>query len=233
MGYKIVHVEDDENVLKLIGLTLRNAETEVISVGNPLKASRTIIDAKPDLVICDISMPGKNGFEVIREIRQATPPVTVPVIFFSAMGDDLYVKMALELGAVDFVRKPASATEIRSRVRAWLAAGPEQKKQKSTVMRGQMDVVSTADMLRFFEIRQRSGIIKVWLNGQRQGELVVTDSNVVGASDLEGSGEEAARRLLDLKGGELEAVMLDSVEAKPGLCIPISKLLGEFLPPAH
>lgn len=231
MGNRIVHVEDDEIVRKLIAMALRGPDTEIISVGDPLEAAHTIATAVPDLIICDISMPGKNGFEVIREIRNATPPVEAPVIFFSAMGDDVYVRMAMDLGAVDFVRKPASATEIRARVKAWLGDGAASRRQKSTVMRGQMDVLNVADMLRFLDIRQRSGIIKIWQDGQRVGEIHVSQSHVVAALDNDGSGEEAARRLVAMKTGDIEAVILDQVEGRPGVSIPLGKLIGESLPP--
>ncbi len=233
MPRTIVHVEDDENVLKLVAMTLKGLDAEVVSVNDPLAAGRTIREKKPDLIVCDISMPGKNGFEVIREVREGQPPVTAPVIFFSAMGDDMFVKMALELGAVDFVRKPASASEIRSRVKAWLdAPSGENRKQKSTVVRGQLDVLTVADMLRFFDIRRRSGIIKVWVGGTRHGELHVQKSVITGAMDPDGSGEAAARRLLALKSGEIEAVMLEQVDSKGGLSLPVGRLLGEALPPA-
>lgn len=232
MPRTIVHVDDDPVVLQLLATVLGRDGVRVVSVSNPLTAAKTIAENHPDLVICDISMPGKNGFEVIREIRYATPPVDCPVIFFSAMGDDVYLRMAMDLGAVDFVRKPASTSEIRARVKAWFAPeGDPARRQKHTVMRGQMDLLSVADMLRFFDLRRKSGIIKVWSNGERRGELHVSGSVVVNALDSQGSGEEAARRLLAVKSGEIEAVILDSVEARSGMQMPVSRLLGESLPP--
>ena len=76
-----------------------------------------MVDEKPDLVLLDMMLPGADGIELMKDILET---VDVPVIFLFAYGQDQLVARALDMGAVDYVAKPFSPTELAARIRAAL-----------------------------------------------------------------------------------------------------------------
>jgi diguanylate cyclase (GGDEF)-like protein len=75
---------------------------------------------KPDLILLDLTLPGWDGFETLRRLKDDPVTTSIPVIFLSGHTDTAEKAMGLDLGAVDFVSKPCDATELRARVRAAL-----------------------------------------------------------------------------------------------------------------
>src|SRR5262249_29861342 len=88
------------------------------------------ISTAPDLVILDVTLPRKNGFEVCRELRARANPT--PVVMLTARSQETEKVLGLELGADDYVTKPFSITELLARVRAVMRrAGPADGRQAS------------------------------------------------------------------------------------------------------
>ena len=85
--------------------------------GDPGEALRLVADEKPDLVLLDMMLPGADGIELMKDILETAD---VPVVFLSAYGQDQLVARALDMGAVDYVAKPFSPTELAARIRAAL-----------------------------------------------------------------------------------------------------------------
>ena len=83
--------------------------------GDPEEALRIVEEEKPDLVLLDLMLPGKDGIELMQDILEITD---VPIIFLSAFGQDEVVARAFDLGASDYVVKPFSSTELSARIRA-------------------------------------------------------------------------------------------------------------------
>ena len=115
---KLILVVDDEP--RLISFMRMNLEVEgcrVIAATNGREALERARDDMPDLVLLDIMMPGMDGFEVLRRLRESS---TVPVIVLTARDDEDDRIRGLELGADDYMGKPFSQRELASRIRAVL-----------------------------------------------------------------------------------------------------------------
>jgi DNA-binding NarL/FixJ family response regulator len=81
----------------------------------------------PDLVLCDVSMPGLDGLGVLAALRRDARTVSVPFIFLSARGERLDVRLGMNLGADDYLTKPASASEVLAAVGSRLARAAQQQ----------------------------------------------------------------------------------------------------------
>lgn len=115
---KLILVVDDEP--RIVGFMRMNLELEgcrVIAAHNGREALERARDDLPDMLLLDIMMPGLDGFEVLRRLRQAS---TVPVIVLTAKDDEDDRIKGLELGADDYLGKPFSHRELVSRMRAVL-----------------------------------------------------------------------------------------------------------------
>jgi DNA-binding response OmpR family regulator len=136
---KILVVEDDESIT--LGLEM-NLEAEgydvTIAVDGEDGLTRALAD-RFDLIILDVMLPKKNGFEVVRTLRSRGE--TVPVIMLSARGEETDKVMGLELGAEDYITKPFGLAELLARVRAVLRRDGIVRRRGEQVMRaGHLEV---------------------------------------------------------------------------------------------
>lgn len=117
-GEKTILVVDDEpHVVQLIKMNLELEGFHVISATNGQEALEKVVKNSPDLVVLDIMMPGMDGFETLKRIRQVSQ---VPVIFLTVKGMEFDRIRGLDLGADDYMTKPFSPRELISRIRAVL-----------------------------------------------------------------------------------------------------------------
>ncbi len=114
----ILLVDDDEAVPKVLGVPLERDGYEVVQVSDGEEALRRFEDAAVDLVVLDIMLPRLDGLEVCKQMRAQSS--SVPIIMLTARDDELDKVLGLELGADDYITKPFSIREFRSRVRALL-----------------------------------------------------------------------------------------------------------------
>lgn len=113
----IVIVDDDVNVCELVALYLEREGFTVQAIHDGAEALRQIRALRPHLVILDLMLPGMDGTEICRRLRQESD---VPVIMLTAKGDDIDRILGLELGADDYVPKPFNPRELVARVKAVL-----------------------------------------------------------------------------------------------------------------
>jgi DNA-binding response OmpR family regulator len=113
----ILLVDDEDAVQKLLTYPLEREGFRVVSARNGQEALDRFGEANPDLVVLDIMLPGVDGLEVCKALRARS---SVPIIMLTARDDELDKVLGLELGADDYITKPFSIREFRSRVRALL-----------------------------------------------------------------------------------------------------------------
>ena len=117
MPKKILIVDDDNNIAELISLYLTKEMYETRIAEDGEEALSIFREFDPNLVILDLMLPGKDGYEVCREIRQMKD---TPVIMLSAKGETFDKVLGLELGADDYMIKPFDSKELVARVKAVL-----------------------------------------------------------------------------------------------------------------
>ncbi len=114
---KILIVDDDENIAQLISLYLTKEcfETRIVYDGE--SALQEMNSFSPDLILLDLMLPGIDGYQVCREVRQKSQ---IPIIMLSAKGEVFDKVLGLELGADDYLEKPFDTKELVARVKAVL-----------------------------------------------------------------------------------------------------------------
>ncbi len=114
---KILIVDDEANICELIRLYLEKEGYNTVIAGNGRQAVDMFKTESPDLILLDIMLPGKDGWQVCREIRAASD---VPIIMITAKGETFDKVLGLELGADDYIVKPFEPKELVARVKAVL-----------------------------------------------------------------------------------------------------------------
>ena len=113
----ILLVDDEESVRKVLTFPLERDGFTVVQAADGEEALRRFGETAPDLVVLDIMLPKLDGLEVCKRLRATS---SVPIIMLTARDDELDKVIGLELGADDYITKPFSIREFRSRVRALL-----------------------------------------------------------------------------------------------------------------
>ena len=114
---KILIVDDDSNIAELIALYLTKECYDTKIVNDGVEALEVFATYEPNMILLDLMLPGKDGYEVCREIRKTSK---VPIIMLSAKGEVFDKVLGLELGADDYIIKPFDTKELVARVKAVL-----------------------------------------------------------------------------------------------------------------
>lgn len=123
-GKKVLVVDDDVKTVELVKLYLNRDGYRVITANNGNDALRLARENHPDLIVLDLMLPGMNGLDVCRTLRQESD---VPIIMLTALTTDDDRLTGLNLGADDYVSKPFSPRELAARVRAVLRRLPGER----------------------------------------------------------------------------------------------------------
>lgn len=126
MQYKILIVDDDENICELLNLYLKKDGFDTLIANDSKKAMEYAEKYSPDLILLDIMLPVLDGWQVCREIRKTS---TVPIIMLTAKGETFDKILGLELGADDYITKPFDTKEVIARIKAVLRRVNDNDKQ--------------------------------------------------------------------------------------------------------
>jgi two-component system response regulator ChvI len=117
MSQVIALVDDDRNILTSLSIALQQEGFVTRVYSDPALALKAIGDNPPDLGVFDIKMPGLDGMELLRRVRESS---SVPVIFLTSKDDELDEALGLAMGADDYIAKPFSQRLLIARIRAIL-----------------------------------------------------------------------------------------------------------------
>ena len=137
---RILLVDDEEAVQKLLAFPLRKDGYQVVPALDGLEALERLRDDSFDLVVLDVMLPRRDGFDVCREIRSRS---AVPIIMLTAKAEEIDKVLGLELGADDYITKPFSVREFRSRVKAVLrraALADSGERMEAPIRAGEVEV---------------------------------------------------------------------------------------------
>ncbi|BCV23938.1 MAG TPA: response regulator transcription factor [Firmicutes bacterium] len=117
MAEKILVVDDEATIVEFVRINLEKAGFTVLSAGDGDTALALATSERPDLIVLDVMLPGRDGFEVCRELRRTS---STPIIMLTARDEDIDKILGLELGADDYITKPFNPRELVARIKAIL-----------------------------------------------------------------------------------------------------------------
>ncbi|MFQ6200204.1 response regulator, partial [Streptomyces sp. NPDC000405] len=130
MKGRVLVVDDDTALAEMLGIVLRGEGFEPSFVADGDKALAAFRETKPDLVLLDLMLPGRDGIEVCRLIRAESG---VPIVMLTAKSDTVDVVVGLESGADDYIVKPFKPKELVARIRARLRRSEEPAPEQLTI----------------------------------------------------------------------------------------------------
>jgi len=116
MGKKILIVEDEQNIVDILSFNLGRDGYDTIEAYDGVTGLQLALEQNPDLVLLDLMLPGMDGFDVCRKIRESGS--ATPIIMLTAREEETDKVLGLELGADDYITKPFSMRELLARVKA-------------------------------------------------------------------------------------------------------------------
>ena len=116
MGKKVLIVEDEQNIVDILSFNLSREGYDPLEAYDGPSGLQLALEQNPDLILLDLMLPGMDGFELCRRLREGGN--TTPVIMLTARGDEGDKVRGLELGADDYITKPFSMQELLARVKA-------------------------------------------------------------------------------------------------------------------
>ncbi|WP_374686383.1 response regulator transcription factor [Promineifilum sp.] len=159
---QILVVDDDREVVRLIRAYLEQAGFEVLAAHDGETAIHMIRRERPDLLLLDLMLPGRDGWDITRLVRGDPALAHIPIIMLTARVDDTDKIVGLELGADDYVTKPYNPREVVARVRARLR--PQGGGAAPTLRAGELEL----------DVRRREVHV-----GGRPVELTPTEFNLL------------------------------------------------------
>lgn len=135
--HKILIVEDEANIRELISYNLINNNYKVLEAEDGLQGLEMSIKEKPDLILLDLMLPGMNGLDICKDLRERGSKI--PIIILTAKNEDIDKVMGLEFGADDYMTKPFSVHELMARIKAVLRRS-EQINEVKYITRGDLAI---------------------------------------------------------------------------------------------
>ncbi|WP_066893944.1 winged helix-turn-helix domain-containing protein [Clostridium nigeriense] len=143
---KILVVDDEDHIVELISYNLINSGYNVLTANNGLDAVRLAKEENPDLILLDLMIPGLDGFDVCKAIRNDNETKEISIIMLTAKGEELDKILGLELGADDYITKPFSIRELLARIKANL--------RRAKTSNGSEEVYKSKDIYINFDRRE-------------------------------------------------------------------------------
>lgn len=155
--YKVLIIEDDANITELLTIHLQDLACEVVSAAHGLDGLALAQEQNFDLIILDLMLPGINGMEICRKVRQSGQQS--PILMLSAKSEEIDKVMGLETGADDYLTKPFSIREFIARVKVIFRRKEERVKTEGTP--------SASSIIKFSGLEIDCDKRKVTLNNNR------------------------------------------------------------------
>lgn len=151
---KILLIEDEEDIASLIKLQAELSGYKMLVETDGLNGFRAIEREKPELIVLDIMLPGLNGLDVCRKVKNHADLKHIPIILISAKSEELDIVLGLELGADDYVTKPFSPKILFSRIKAVLRRRQEPEVEENMITFGHFSM----DIERYLVKKKDRGI---------------------------------------------------------------------------
>ncbi|WP_375255591.1 response regulator transcription factor [Yoonia sp.] len=122
MGKRVLLIEDEPNIIEAISFILSRDGWTVHTHEDGVTAMDKVRAMPPDMIILDVMLPGRSGFDILRELRESDVAREIPIMMLTARGQEKDRALAERLGANHFMTKPFSNAEVRDHVRNLIGA---------------------------------------------------------------------------------------------------------------
>lgn len=177
MSKKILIVEDEKPIADILKFNLEKEGYETLMAADGEEAVNQALGEDPDLILLDIMLPKKDGFQVLREVREKKQ---VPVLMLTAKAEEVDKVLGLELGADDYITKPFSIRELLARVKANLRRGDIQV--QSAEAEEKNNFVKSGDLeidINKYEVKKKDDVIELTLREFELLKFLATKSEQV------------------------------------------------------
>lgn len=121
MGRRVLLIEDEPNIIEAISYILSKDGWTVHTHSDGETALDKVAQSAPDLIILDVMLPGRSGYDILRDLRSSDQTRDLPILMLTARGQAKDREMAVQLGATQFMTKPFANDEVRQVVRTLAA----------------------------------------------------------------------------------------------------------------
>lgn len=163
----ILVVEDEQPIIDILSFNLQKEGYRVLEALDGQTGLNMALEHSPDLILLDVMLPGLDGFEVCKRVREKS---SVPIIMLTAREEEVDKVLGLELGADDYITKPFSVRELTARVKAHLRrmsidkSDAAKKDDKNIIRSGELEI-----NLERYEVRKNGKVVEITL---REFELL-------------------------------------------------------------
>ena len=116
MGRRLLLIEDEPNIIEALSFILTRAGWTVHTHSDGTTAAARVRSGNPEVVILDAMLPGRSGFDILRDLRADPATVAIPILMLTARGQEKDRELALRLGATQFMTKPFANAEVVAEV---------------------------------------------------------------------------------------------------------------------
>jgi DNA-binding response OmpR family regulator len=180
-GVRVLVVDDSEPYRQSAAQVMREAGFEVVTANNGFEALSLALKHQPHVVLTDVTMPGMDGWQLLRMIRARPTLRRTPVVFCTDLASDEERLRGYQLGVDDYLHKPFTPVELIARIERVLERAHESEQAVANGMRGDLSKVSLTSLLSFAELERRTGILQLLREGEtatlhlRDGAVVQID----------------------------------------------------------
>ncbi len=240
---RVVVIEHDEWVLRLLEDGLRDAGFVVHSASNAAQAMAKIRELPPDCILCDIGLPGTDGYALALSVRAERPPISIVPVALLAPEDDHHARTAaFDAGADALITRPFRIEEVVAQTTALVQlarrmrerrnslvdslSGPPSSSSDAVSFRGELEHMPVASLLALLELERKSGVVTV--RSQARRATVDLSDGFVDICAFEGSTDPITvlREIASWSEGKI-TFMACSPRARPDAARPIRALLAE------
>src|SRR5439155_11700519 len=213
---KIVVIEDDDEVRGLIRHVLQAGGYAVADTGDPARAAELVRNEDPALVLCDISMPGLDGYGVLRALQSDPATARYPVVFLTAQREFPERVQAFRYGAVDYMAKPFTREILLRKVAKVL----EERGRRAGVAEGK-GAAPSSELVEEVQRDSRSGLLTVD-GAEGEAKVVMRAGEVVEATAVPATDDPTARARFEEIDAEHEDIASHDPPRLPGSASGIS-----------
>lgn len=223
---KILIIDDDKVTVAVLKEYLSDSGYSVYNAESGDAGLKMISDLLPDLILLDVVMPGKDGIDILKDIKNIPDYSHIPILMLTSVDRaDVKVK-GFEIGADDYIVKPVNKAELRARIKASINRS-EVKRINRDLLTGNLEKFSLPDLLQSAELGMKTAIIKF---PDMDAELIIENGFIVYCRLGKFRGEKALNRIFFLNRGRfIVDYSKPSGDSHKGMKINITNILMKNL----